>query len=233
MTVTLDLAGLQDIDDELTRVRGELADIESRIGPDKELEAARQRLTALDAEFLSEARKEKALADEADTIGARITSEEGRLYEGSVKLPKELAGLEQEIASLRARKSTIEDAALALLERCSELETERSELGAVETKLDAAWRSRQRTLREQLSGLGSEQEGLLAKRHDQTEGIAAGTLDLYEDLRRRKAGIAVSVADGPICGGCRVAMPEAVRRRVLSERQLPQCPNCERILVVR
>ena len=135
MTDKLDLAGLQDIDDELGRVRRELAEVEAKIGPDAELEAMREQLRRLDTELLDVSRKEKALADEADSIGEKITTEEGRLYEGPVKFPKELAGLEQEIASLKARKSTLEDAALELLEQTSQLEAERAEMAAAESKL--------------------------------------------------------------------------------------------------
>lgn len=233
MTVTLDLAALQDIDDELSRVRGELADVEAKIGPDEELEAARAQMSELDAELLSVAKKEKALAGEADTIGEKIATEEGRLYEGTVKLPKELAGLEQEIDSLRSRKSDVEDAALNLLERSSELETSRAAVAKTESELDTAWQSNQSTLVARASSLRNDEEALLVKRHNQTDAIGAGTLDLYENLRRRKAGIAVSVLDGVLCGGCRIAMPEAVSRRVLSSSDLPQCPNCERILVLR
>lgn len=231
MTVTLDLADLQAIDNGLSRVRGELSDVESKIGPDEDLEAAQKRLAELDAELASKARKEKALADEADTIDERISSEEARLYEGTVKLPKELAGLEHEITSLRARKSDVEDAALISLERSSEIEDERAGVAATEARLDAAWQASQSTLKERVSSLRAEEETLLANRHSQTDSISAGILDLYENLRRRKAGIAVSVLDGVLCGGCRIAMPLAVSRRVLSSSDLPQCPNCERILV--
>jgi predicted nucleic acid-binding Zn-ribbon protein len=54
---------------------------------------------------------------------------------------------------------------------------------------------------------------------------------LYEDLRRRKGGKVIVRIQGSACGGCRVQLPETVRRRAMSA-QLAQCPNCERILAV-
>ena len=60
MTVTLDLAGLQDIDNELSRVRGELAEVEANIGPNAELDATREQLRSLEAEILDVSRKETA-----------------------------------------------------------------------------------------------------------------------------------------------------------------------------
>ncbi len=233
MTVTLDLAGLQDIDDELARARADLAKVETQIGPDSELEGTRERISGLDSKLHDVTTTEKSLADEADLIGDRITSEEKRLYEGTAKFPKELAGIEQEIASLHSRKSDVEDAALELLEQSSELDAERVSLAATEARLNADWKMLQGSLEDEAAALRTEEAKLLEKRHAQTETISSGTLDLYEDLRRRKAGIAVSAISGAICGGCRIQMPDAVRSRVMSESEMPQCPNCERILVLR
>jgi predicted nucleic acid-binding Zn-ribbon protein len=42
--------------------------------------------------------------------------------------------------------------------------------------------------------------------------------------------MAVARIQGGACGGCRVSLPDAVRKLAFSAEQIPQCPNCERIL---
>jgi len=44
--------------------------------------------------------------------------------------------------------------------------------------------------------------------------------------------MAVAHIQGGMCAGCRVSIPEAIRRRAFAPDQLAQCPNCERILDV-
>lgn len=44
--------------------------------------------------------------------------------------------------------------------------------------------------------------------------------------------MAVSRLSGGMCGGCRVSVPDSVRRKALSISDIAQCPNCERILAV-
>jgi uncharacterized protein len=55
-------------------------------------------------------------------------------------------------------------------------------------------------------------------------------LQQYEEIRRRKAGTAVARLAGSSCGGCRVSLPDAVRKQVLLRDAITQCPNCEKIL---
>ena len=53
----------------------------------------------------------------------------------------------------------------------------------------------------------------------------------YEDIRKRRGGVAIARVAGGNCGACRVGIPEAVRKQAFGDG-LAQCPNCERILYV-
>ena len=79
------------------------------------------------------------------------------------------------------------------------------------------------------------QEALLkidARREGQKLQIAPRALSLYETIRQRKGGQAVARVRGSTCSACRVSIPDAVRRRILSSNDIAQCPNCDRILLV-
>jgi predicted nucleic acid-binding Zn-ribbon protein len=71
-----------------------------------------------------------------------------------------------------------------------------------------------------------------AKRAIQATVLTPANLRMYESLRTRRGGSAVVRLTGALCGGCRVAIPDGLRRNVAAAPNLVQCPNCERILAL-
>ncbi len=56
-------------------------------------------------------------------------------------------------------------------------------------------------------------------------------MELYEDLRQHKEGVAIGrLVEGGICGGCHLRLSNAEQQQVLAE-ELPRCLHCRRILV--
>ena len=61
--------------------------------------------------------------------------------------------------------------------------------------------------------------------------LTAALVAQYEDLRRRKGGVAVTHLQAGACTGCRVSVPASARKLALDPEAPTLCPNCERILV--
>ncbi|NJN82658.1 MAG: hypothetical protein HC802_10565 [Caldilineaceae bacterium] len=60
----------------------------------------------------------------------------------------------------------------------------------------------------------------------------AELLTEYEDLRRRKNGVAVTLIQMDTCGACHMQIPTGVVSSVRSSKNvLVTCPSCGRILV--
>jgi uncharacterized protein len=169
---------------------------------------------------------------EIDSIARKTADEEQRLYDGSVANAKELEAIQHEVANLKRRKEDREDELLALMEQREELqalavaaEREATELRAqVDRALgDAAG---------ELTSIASELENSTSERASAVQGIDPELLELYEDLRRQKKGVAaVALVDG-VCQGCHEQLSSVEQDRVKRTAGVPRCEYCRRILVL-
>ncbi len=230
MSSVLELFSLQLLDGEAASLRAALADVESRLSGDEALDDARARLaTAADA-LASTRHEQRRLEAEIADYSARIAPEDRRLYDGSVRNPKELGSIQHEVELLKAARAKLEDELLGVLTR---LETETAEHEVLTGEVQQHERRREDDLvtlhaeAERLAGAISEAD---AKCAAQRTKVPMVSLRVYDDVRRRKGGVAVARITGTMCGACRVALPDAVRRRAMISEIPAQCPNCDRIL---
>ena len=231
MPQVADLASLQDYDDTLARLNGDLDQARAEIENDEALQAARTTTAEADEGCAILEREQRRLEGEIDGLVARIEREEARLYGGSVGLPRELAGIQQEVASLRKRLSSVEDTELELLDRLEAAEARREEAHAALGREQAAWQEKHERLGADIHRNEREIEAASAQRELYRARLTPPLVAQYENLRRRKKGMAVSHVRSGACTGCRVSVPPAARKRALDPETPALCPNCERILV--
>lgn len=231
MAQVTDIRTLQEIDDEAATLRAALEDAERRLQGSEELAQARAAFAETDAE-LAEARKlQRRIDGEVQGLSARITPEEKRLYDGSVRNPKELGNIQHELELLKSQRSKLEDELLEVMARLETAEAANAAAQKALVRQEARWEAEKASLQEETKRLSGLIASVDAKRLAQQAKIPARNLAVYEDVRRRR-GIAVARVAGGNCGGCRVAIPEAVRKRAFDADSVAQCPNCERILYV-
>lgn len=232
MSKISDLYGLQEIDLEMDAKQSALAEAEERVGESEEVQAAaeqveQQRLT------VDEMRKRlKAAEWEVDDLTTKIQPVEKRLYGGSVRNPKELADIEQDVHALKARKRTLEDRALDAM---SELEDAEKALRAAQeesTALTDSWRDEQARLAAEGEALKAALADLEEQRKEQRGRLDAATLALYDALRSAHQGRAVAKIERGTCGGCRISLPMNILQKARGGDTFVQCTSCERILYV-
>ena len=231
MPKVADLASLQDYDDILARLTGDLDQARAEIENDEALQAARIAAAGADEGCAALEREQRRLEGEIDGLVAKIEREEARLYDGSMRLPKELAGIQQEIASLRSRLSGVEDTELELLDTLEAAESGREEARSALSREQAAYQEKHERLGADIGRTEGAIEAASAQRERCRERLTPPLVAQYEDLRRRKSGIAVSHLRSGACTGCRVSVPPSARKRALDPETPALCPNCERILV--
>lgn len=232
MTEIGDLLHLQSLDSEAAAEDGRLADLDARLAHSAELEAAEQALRVARTAEESLGQEQRRLEASLEDLNARIAPDEKRLYDGSVKNPKELTAIGQEIEHLKERRGALEDELLQVLER--------GEAAAAATvEATAAFEEATARREVEVADLGSELRDLKVHRAELDEQrdvvrarIAPATLARYHRLLERKGGVAVAIVRGSACQGCRVALPDAVRRRAATSPTPVECPNCERMLSV-
>lgn len=231
MTSAADLLALQDIDLKIDSRRALIADIDSRLGETEAVLEARQLLEEAEAEAARVRRQQRELDAQLEDLDAKIKPIETKLYDGSVRNPRELSDLQKELVSLKSRRGRLDDDGLSLMDV---VESANRTLAAAKSGLEAAeaaWREDQRDLIEDRERAERESGTLSAERERWVSSMDARPLTLYEGLRPQKAGRAVARIERGTCQGCRLSLPTHVVQRVRVGMQLVQCPSCERILV--
>jgi hypothetical protein len=231
MTTASDLYALQEIDLQRDARRAIVADVEARLGETEELAEARETVDDSVASLDRMRRRQREFESQLQDLDAKIQPLETRLYDGSVRNPKELTDLQKELNGFKERREKLDEQGLALIETVEtatkSLDTARTEAERLETE----WQQGQTQLGVTKAKAESELKTLDGQRNQRTKGMDAGALGLYEQLRGNKQGRAVSRVERGICQGCRVTLPTHLTQRIRVGREMVQCPRCERILV--
>jgi len=230
MSVVFDILGLQEIDDRIAALRAAVASVNQRLAANQDLDDARRSLQVAESRIEQLQRRQRQLDLEVGSLTARIEPEERRLFSGEVQSPRELVSIQQELESLKARRSEFEDQVLDVMGRLEAMAPRRASAAAKVAAVERAWETEQQELRRELRRHADDILQEEQRRELQAPRIPPRALALYDDLRRRKGGVAVARLHGASCQGCRVSIPDALRRQVLLRDALVQCPNCEKIL---
>jgi hypothetical protein len=231
MTSAADLLALQEIDLRRDGRRALIADIDSRLGETEDLIVAREAVKAADAELTQLNRAQRDLEARLEDLEARIRPLEKKLYDGSIRNPKELTDLQREVEHLKARRGQLDDEGLSLLDRLEEAAAALARARGGLERTEAAWREEQGGLSADRAQAQQESDRLQVERDQRTREMDGKALGLYETLRGHRQGRAVAVVERGACQGCRLTLPTHLVQRVRQGDALVQCPSCERILV--
>lgn len=230
MSTALLLYRLQQIDSRLSQVITRLSAIHSMLENNAELQAARQRLESAQREQHEAEKTLKTAEYEAATVRVKLEQVESSLYSGKIKNPKELQDLQNEIAALKRHLGALEDnqleAMMAVEAANAKLETSQKELGVTQGKVI----SENATLQTEQISLQKEADNLNAQRLAVLPAINADTLGLYDSLRQKRSGLAVSVVIESSCDTCGASLTPGYAQSVRTSAQLVHCPMCGRIL---
>ncbi len=224
------LYDLQEIDSGLDSRVARMRQIDNDMIDSEALVAARARREEAAVTLARDQADLKRLSHEVDETSARLKTLERKMYDGSVKNPKELAQMGEEVSHLKARLKDLEDSTLDAM-----LATEASEEAKAEAQqsYDNAMKEHElyhAGLIEEKDKLLSQAKVLQVKRQRAISDLPWADLQAYERLRRAKGGVAVAAARGAICGGCHSTIPVNIMRQARMPSELTPCPTCGRIL---
>jgi predicted nucleic acid-binding Zn-ribbon protein len=223
---------LQTLDLERDAHRRRLKQVLAALAEPEALRAAELAVTAAHAQAAHVRARRQDLELETQTLEDKVTSVEERLYSGQVKNPKELADLQNDVASLRRHRAALDDVLLEAMLALEEAErTERQKEDEREA-LVRRWQADQRTLTEERRQLEADIAALTEQRDQKTATISPGHLEPYQKLRREYAGLAVARVEDDGCGACGVQISDRQLARARLSEELSFCSNCERILVI-
>lgn len=227
-----DLAKLQEIDIALDAGRASLNDARERLGESEELIAARTRAAELAAELRRAQAGQKDIELEADDLKAKIAPVEKRLYDGSVRNPKELTDLQADLDQLKKHLSVVEDRDLEALAAFESAAAEARAAAAHLAAIESTWTSEQTELATRLARLAADISEYEQQREQQRGFIDSSILGTYDNVRRMRNGRGVAKLDRNLCTGCRISLPVNLVTKARAGNSIVQCPTCERILYV-
>lgn len=222
---------LQKLDVNLEKARRKLAQLKQALGESEELGSARKAVADTEAELHRWHTAQKNAELESQALVQQIDTKDKELMSGRVSSPKELEALQANVEALRRQQSAVEDTGMdALLH----VETLNQQLAAEQESLrqiEAKWNGSQAELLQQDAKYKRIYALLKQQRDTLAQSLPAADLKYYEDLRSRKAGIAISPLQNGQCGVCHILVPTGVVSAARSRKnEAVTCPSCGRVL---
>jgi hypothetical protein len=222
---------LQKTDTTWEKVRRRLVQIRSLLVESDQLKHTRATLAAAEAEQQSWQAKQRAAELEAQSLAGRITDTEHRLMSGQVRNPKELESLQASVEALRRQRATVENTGVEALLQAEELNTTIAAARKAFASAEQRWKTSQADLLNEETKLKKLFLQCKKQRETLAAVLAGEQLQRYEDLRQRKAGIAVAAVERNLCTACHIQVPTGVISAARSQSgNFVLCPSCGRIL---
>jgi predicted nucleic acid-binding Zn-ribbon protein len=225
------LVRLQQVDSQIDEKQHRIDALRAALRGNPELNAAQAAHDEAKSRLAAIEKRGRDLDADVEDRSAKIAELEKKLYGGTIKNPKELAGLQTEIEHMKEALASAEEKALATM---SEVETARASAAAREQALadaQARWKSEERAYKTEGQGLVAALQELKTRRPQLAAVVSSASLTRYEDVRKRQHGLAVARVDRNICLGCRTTVPTA-HVQMARQGQLAHCPSCGRFLTL-
>jgi predicted nucleic acid-binding Zn-ribbon protein len=230
MSASLGLHRLQQVDRQIDHASSQLDNIRQTLENDVELRMSLSQMETAKADHHHAHHELKNAEAEVEAQKIKIEQAESSLYGGRVQNPKELQDLQKDIASLKKYLATLEERELEAMIKAEEaennlqnaktnLELVQARLGSEHKKLiadQAAWTVK-------LEQLAEEREATLAP-------IESALVQIYENLRQQKHGVAIAEVSDNSCASCGATITASLQQNARSQKQLAHCPSCGRIL---
>jgi predicted nucleic acid-binding Zn-ribbon protein len=230
MTASQTLYRLQTLDLSIAQRRARLKAIHAELGHNTVVSAAQQRVEDAEKTLRAAQTHARDLELEIKSITEKIAETDKTLYGGTVNSPKALTELQEEIEALQRRQRQLEDTLLETMSQSDAAQTVAAEAKSALTLAQTEHVGSQTHLLEEQALLDSELSKLTAQRDALLPSIDHTLLSIYETLRGRKGGHAVSLLKEESCARCGVEQTAMTISQVRQGKGVVYCNTCGRIL---
>lgn len=227
-----DLLDLQKVDLEIDRLLAErqsLPELQQYRGAHARATDLGSRCEAAEAALRETSLELDKISGELEMAEQKLSAEQNRLYAGGLSA-RDATFLRQEVDMLERQNSDMEDRILELMETREGREAELAELRERLSEAESEKARFEAVIQEAWDGIDARIAKKEARKADIVPLIDEDLLELYEELRPLKDGIAVGRLVEGICGGCHLRLTSAERLEA-QRRDPPRCIHCSRILV--
>jgi predicted nucleic acid-binding Zn-ribbon protein len=230
MSVASRLYQLQTTEQKLKEQKQLLKGVITRLERNDELATAQSELAGLQALRDDKRKAQRQLEWEVEELTGKIRGVNDQLYGGSVRNPKELVNLEQEIKSLKRHLGDKEGLLLEAMDATETAEEEANRVGADVARIEAAWDEEKPQLQQVKSDAQAAIEQLVQARDSLRAEIGPANTALYDSILRTK-GLAVVKVEQGRCKGCNITVPSG-QWQTARGGEVVMCGSCGRILFV-
>ena len=223
------LEELQQIDLETNEVKGELDQLPARREKaEAAVSTARRAWEEEKVRLESNERERRQLESLLGMERDKVKKWEGRL--GEIKTPREYAALSREIDIARKTNDSQHEQVKELTAQAAELgktlEAREEELSERESAAQAAGEE----VAARKAAADEKMRALEARRAAAVKQVDPGLLSKYENIKRRRAGVAIAQVVGNTCRGCHRNIPPQLVITLQRANSIETCPSCHRII---
>jgi predicted nucleic acid-binding Zn-ribbon protein len=224
------LEKLQAVELTIANLQRRIADIPLRLQQlERDQEQSSNGLRAAEARLTESEKERRRLEGEVADLRAKISKYQDQSLQ--VKTNVEYQAILKEIATTKYQIDTVET---HILERLLEADTlkakvkeERESSARLQTEIQA---ERARVEAERVA-LDRELAAGREERETQARELTAEVLRLYQRIRDARDGMALAVAVGELCSGCKMRIRPQHLTDLKLGAELVQCEHCQRILL--
>ena len=224
------LYNLQLLDTHITQINQNIKQIETVLMNNQAVDIAKVLLGEAEKQLEKSSKELKIIEEKANSLQIKIDQSNSSLYGGSIKIPKELKALQDELQSLRKRMAALEeqqlDQMLLVEEHQSEMKTREQHYHQSQAE-DSGKKS---SLRGEADQLRKTLEKLNVERQAVCTSISPANLQLYKFLREKKRGIAVAKNIDTSCSVCGALLRPSEIQLARTSDDLSICESCGRII---
>ena len=157
----------------------------------------------------------------------KVKKWEGRL--GEIRTPREYAALSREI-DIAKKTNDAQSEQLKALARRQPTSGRRSTRRPRRSEREVAAQGELQELDQATAAAEQKLRELDGRRAEAAKRVDPGLLGKYENIKRRRAGIAVAPVVGMTCKGCHRNIPPQLAITLQRANSIETCPNCHRII---
>lgn len=229
----LDVQALDTRIDQLAHRRSTLAEHAALAALEARLASLGDQIVRVETDASDLGRELAKAEGDVDQVRSRAERDRGRLDAGQVSSPKELEGLQHEIATLGRRQGDLEDIVLEIMERLESAQGRRAELAAEQAAAQAERAALSASRDTTTAEIDAETSQLGSQRQTQAASLDQALVELYERIRAQQGGVGAAELKARRCGGCRLELNnvEIGELRDADPDEVMRCDECRRILV--
>ncbi|HSD19202.1 MAG TPA: C4-type zinc ribbon domain-containing protein [Anaeromyxobacter sp.] len=158
----------------------------------------------------------------------KVKKWEGRL--GEIRTPREYAALSREIDIAKKSNETQGEQVKALTAQAADIRRALDARAETLSERELAAQGELEELAQATAAAEQKLRELEARRAEAAKRVDPGLLGKYENIKKRRAGVAVAPVVGMTCKGCHRNIPPQLAITLQRANSIETCPNCHRII---